>query len=82
MEEKLKSFLSRYLGQGTEKKDIVTQAAIDLLVMAATIDHFEQDIIDYGTAHPDAPFWDFMQFGQEGLLPDDDEVDLLDDEEG
>ncbi len=82
MEEKLKSFLSRYLGQGTEKKDIVTQAAIDLLVMAATIDHFEQDIIDYGTAHPDAPFWDFMQFGQEGLLPDDDGVDLLDDEEG
>ncbi len=81
MEEKLKSFLSRYLGQGTEKKDIVTQAAIDLLVMAATIDHFEQNIIDYGTAHPDAPFWDFMQFGQEGLLPDYDGVDLLDDEE-
>lgn len=54
MEERLKTFLSRYLGQGTQKKDIVTQEAIDLLVMAATIDHFEQDIIDYGTTHPDA----------------------------
>lgn len=77
MEEKLKAFLSRYLGQGTQKKDIVTQEAIDMLVMAATIDHFEQDIIDYGTSHPDAPFWDFMQFGHVGLLPDDDGADIL-----
>lgn len=81
MEEKLMEFLSRYLGQGKEKKDIVTQEAIDLLVMAATIDRFEQDIIDYGTAHPDAPFWDFMQFGHEGLLPDDDGADLFDEED-
>lgn len=81
MKEKLQKFLSRYLGQGTQKKDIVTQEAIDLLIMAAEIDHFEQDIIDYGTAHPDAPFWDFMQFGNEGLLPDDDGVDLLDDDD-
>jgi hypothetical protein len=81
MEEQLKAFLSRYLGQGTQKKDIVTQEAIDLLAMAAKIDHFEQDIIDYGTAHPDAPFWDFMQFGHDGLLPDDDGEDLLHDEE-
>ena len=81
MEERLRSFLSRYLGQGIQKKDIVNQEAIDILVMAATIDHFEQDIIDYGIAHPDAPFWDFMQFGPDGLLPDDDGADLLDDEE-
>lgn len=77
MKEKLKAFLSRYLGQGTQKKDIVTQEAIDMLVMAATIDHFEQDIIDYGTSHPDAPFWDFMQFGHAGLLPEDDGADIL-----
>lgn len=81
MEEKLKKFLSRYLGQGTQKKDIVTQEAIDLLVVAATIDHFEQDIIDYGTAHPDAPFWDFMQFGHDGLLPGDDGADLFDEDD-
>lgn len=81
MEEKLKKFLSRYLGEGTEKKDIVTQEAIDLLAMAASIDNFEQDIIDYGTSHPEAPFWDFMQFGPVGLAPGDDGVDLLDDEE-
>ena len=81
MEERLKTFLSRYLGQGTQKNDTVTQEDIDLLVMAATMDHFEQEIIDYGTAHPDAPFWDFMQFGPEGLDPDDDGADLLDDDE-
>ena len=80
MEGRLRSFLARYLGQGTQKKDIVTQEAIDLLVMAATIDHFEQDIIDYGTAHPDASFWDFMQFGHDGLLPDDDGSDILEDD--
>ena len=81
MEAKLREFLSRYLGQGTQKKDIVTQEAIDLLVMAAGRDHFEQDIIDYGTAHPDSPFWDFMQFGNNGLLPDDDGADLLEEED-
>lgn len=80
MEQKLRDFLSLYLGQGTEKKDIVTQEAIDLLVLAATLDHFEQEIINYGKTHPDAPFWDFMQFGPLGLAPDDDGSDLLDDE--
>lgn len=80
MEEKLRAFLSRYLGQGAQKKDIVTQEAIDLLVTAAIIDHFEQEIIEYGNKHPDAPFWDFMQFGHDGLLPDDDGADLFDEE--
>lgn len=77
MEQKLREFLAPYLGQGTNKSNIVTQEAIDLLVLAATYDHFEQKIIDYGKAHPDAPFWDFMQFGPEGLAPDDDGADLL-----
>ena len=77
MEQKLREFLAPYLGQGTNKSNIVTQEAIDLLVLAATYDHFEQEIIDYGKAHPDTPFWDFMQFGPEGLAPDDDGADLL-----
>ena len=81
MEEKLKTFLARYIGQGSQKNDTVTQEAIDLLAMAASMGGFGQDILDYGTAHPDAPFWDFMQFGNEGLLPDDDGADLLDDDE-
>lgn len=81
MEKRLRDFLARYLGQGTEKKDIVTQEAIDLLVFAAIADHFEREIIDYGTANPNAPFWDFMQFGPEGLSPDDDGADLLEYEE-
>ena len=79
MEQKLREFLAPYLGQGTNKSNIVTQEAIDLLVLAATYDHFEQEIIDYGKAHPDAPFWNFMQFGPEGLATDDDGADLLED---
>lgn len=80
MEQKLRDFLAPYLGQGTQKKDIVTQEAIDLLILAATLDHFEQEIIDYGKAHPEASFWDFMQFGPIGLAPGDDGSDLLDDD--
>lgn len=80
MEQELREFLAPYLGRGTEKKDIVTQEAIDLLVIVATLDHCEQEIMDYGKAHPEAPFWDFLQFGSVGLAPDDDGSDLLDDE--
>lgn len=30
-----------------------------MLIHSAVDDHIEQEIIDYGTAHPEAPFWDF-----------------------
>ena len=61
MEEKLRKFLAQYIGQGTQKNDTVTQEAVDLLVITALSDHIEQEIIDYGTAHPEAPFWDFLK---------------------
>lgn len=38
-----------------------------MLVYAAVIDGIEQDIIDYGTEHPDAPFWDFLKMLKPGL---------------
>ena len=81
MEEKLRKFLERYIGQGELKKDKVLPEDVDMLVGEAVYDHIEQEIIDYGTAHPDAPFWDFHQLikpglkgiTQEELLADDDE---------
>ena len=33
----------------------------------AVYDHIEQEIINYGTAHPEAPFWDFLNFIKPGL---------------
>ena len=60
MKEKLQEFLSGYIGPGKEKKDRVLQEDIDMLVQTAVDFHFEQEIIDYGTAHPDASFWDFL----------------------
>ena len=77
----LREFLSNYLGQGTEKKDIVTREAIDELLTAAEYDGIEQDIIDYGTAHPEAPFWDFLNFIKPGLKGDLTEEELLLDED-
>lgn len=79
-DKKLRTFLTPYIGRGTQKKDIVTQEAVDLLIDTAVADHIEQDIIDYGTKNPDAPFWDFLYFikpgldgvTQEELLADDD----------
>ena len=81
MEQKLRKFLNRYLGQGIEKKDIVTQEAIDLLIIIAVAENLEEKIIYYGTNHPDAPFWDFLNFIPRGLPPDDDGADLLEDDE-
>ena len=81
MEKKLREFLEQYIGRGSEKKDIVTKEAVNGLVAFAACDGIEQEIIDYGTANPDAPFWDFLSMlkpglhgvTQEELLEDDDE---------
>ena len=35
MEKKLRNFLEKYIGQGTQKNDTVTQEAVDLLVLTA-----------------------------------------------
>ncbi|MDE6998291.1 MAG: hypothetical protein K2P04_10515 [Oscillospiraceae bacterium] len=61
MKEKLRIFLEAYIGQGELKKDKVQQDDVDMLINFATDDHIEQEIIDYGTAHPEAPFWDFLR---------------------
>ena len=47
MEQKLRAFLSKYIGRGELKKDKVTQEAVDILVDFALDRHIEQDIIDY-----------------------------------
>lgn len=71
MEERLRAFLSGYIGQGELKRDKVTQQAVDELMLFAVSRHIEQEIIDYGMAHPDAPFWDFLE-----LIPYDPEEDV------
>lgn len=59
MEEKLRKFLSQYIGQGELKKDKVRPEDVEMLIHSAVYDHIEQEIIDYGTVHPEAKFWDF-----------------------
>lgn len=81
MEHELREFLSRYIGQGELKKDKVLQEDVDMLIFSALGDHVEQEIIDYGTAHPDAPFWDFLNFIKPGLKDLTQEELLADDEE-
>ena len=84
MESELRAFLSRYIGQGELKKDKVQQDDVDMLVFAAVGDHVEQEIIDYGTAHPEAPFWDFLKLipppTPEELMKMQAEIDSEDDE--
>ena len=60
MKDKLQEFLSGYIGSGKEKKDCVLQEDVDMLTQTAVEFHFEQKLIDYGIAHPDASFWDFL----------------------
>lgn len=81
MEEKLRIFLRRYIGQGEQKKDLVQQDDVEMLIFDAKIQGIEQEIIDYGTAHPDAPFWNFLKLGKPGLYGVTQEELLADDEE-
>ena len=69
------------LFRSTQKNDTVTQEAVDLLMITALGDHIEQEIIDYGTSHPDAPFWDFLNFIKPGLKGITQEELLMDDED-
>lgn len=81
--EKLKSFLEPYIGRGEEKKDIVTQEAVEgLLFEAFSYDreYLVEKIIEYGTAHPEAPFWDFLTLGEPGLYGITQEELMQDDE--
>ena len=81
-QEELRSFLSQYLGRwrGKAKRKIVTQESIDRLVGFAWFDDTEQDIIDYGTTHPEAPFCDFVRFIKPVLEGDLIEEELLEDD--
>ncbi len=81
MKEKLREFLESYVGQGELKKDKVLQEDVDMLVDSAVYDHIEQEIIDYGTAHPEAPFWDFLRLLKPGLKGITQEELLADDED-
>lgn len=67
MEEELRVFLQRYIGQGVEQKDLVQEDDVEMLVYGACIDGSAQEIINYGTAHPEAPFWDLLKLLKPGL---------------
>lgn len=81
MEKKLRDFLEKYIGRGTKKSDIVTKEAVDLLIASALDDNIAQEIIDYGTENPEAPFWDFLSFIKPGLKDGITQEELLSDDE-
>ena len=81
MEEKLRTFLQRYLGQGEQKKDVVQEDDIEMLVYGACIDGSAQDIIDYGTKHPEESFWELLKLLRPGLSGVTQEELLMDDED-
>ena len=70
MEKDIRSFLEQYLGRGHDQSDIVTQYAVDCLMDVINSGYHEglaEKIIEYGTAHPEAPFWDFLTLSELGL---------------
>lgn len=52
-----------------------------MLLYSARVEGIEQEIIDYGTANPEAPFWDFLKLGKPGLYGVTQEELLADDDE-
>ena len=62
--QELREFLQRYLWDGAPEvllKDRVFQEDIDTLAIIARRFGIEREIINCGTIHPDAPFWDFLK---------------------
>ena len=85
LQKELRKFLERYIDDPETckkaKKDIVTEYDIEGSIAFAISDHVEQEIIDYGTAHPEVPFWDFDRFIKPGLKDGITEEDLLRDDD-
>ena len=52
-----------------------------MLVYDACIDGSAQEIIDYGTSHPEASFWELLKLQKPGLYGITQEELLMDDEE-
>lgn len=71
-EAELRKFLEKYIDDPETttkpKKDVVLPEDVEMLVFSAVNDHLEQSIIDYGTAHPEATFWDLGKIGLEEFL--------------
>ena len=80
MEKKLRAFLLPYIHQDGEKKDWVLQEDVGMLVDSAVADGIARDVMDYGTAHPEASFWDFLNLLKPGLFGVTQEELLSDDE--
>lgn len=59
---------------------MVQEDDIEMLVYGACIDGSAQDIIDYGTTHPDAPFWELLKLLRPGLYGVT-QAELLEDDE-
>lgn len=83
MEKDIRSFLEQYLGRGNDPSDTVLQYDIDCLMDVINSGYHEdlaEKIIEYGTAHPEAPFWDFLTLGEPGLYGITQEELMQDDE--
>lgn len=85
LQKELRKFLEGYLDDPQTskkaKKDIVTQEAVEDLFYFAIDDHVEQKIIDYGKAHPEATFWNFLNFIKPGIGEGITEEELLRDDD-
>ena len=80
--ENLQAFLYRYLGQpyhGRKGEHRVDLEDVGALVSFNHYIDIAQDIIDYGTAHPEAPFSDILNFIKPGLYGVTEEELLEDD---
>lgn len=80
--EDLRDFLSQYLGSlyhGREGSSRVTPEDVEALVSFNRYVDIAQDIIDYGTDYPDAPFSDFLDFIKPGVYGTTEEELLEDD---
>ncbi len=79
--DELKKLLNPFIKEHPMKKDSVYAEDVESLIRFAEAFHVEEELLTTVKANPNGVFWDFLKVIPEGLLPEDDGEDLLDDDD-
>lgn len=81
--EQLRKLLVPFIKEHELKKDTVTEENVEDLLGFTKAFQVEKEMLDYVKAHPDGPFWKFLDVIPDGVPPGQEDIldDMGDDDE-
>lgn len=76
--DQLHDLLTPFVKEHELLRDSVRPEDVETLLSGAKAFQVEKKLLDYVKAHPDGPFWDFLDVLPEGVPPG--QEDILDDD--